>query len=187
MSSRKPENTPRKPRFTEARAAGAAAMPLKFPMPSGLVAFMDRLDVGKLYVPSSKRKGRLAIPAYSEDDGVDAGIVDPDGVDSIKVLMATDYFITFESARKKGAMDTAHIHPDHHAIVFMKKGRARYLIGDEWYTLEEGDACYHPLGMIHQHEPLVDCIRVETKIYPNGGAISAWNKLVGGSPASGLT
>lgn len=178
-TSMKSENKPRKPRVI--KPSGLLAK-----MPDGPVAFMDPLDLGKLHVPASERIGRRAIPAYSADDGVDAGVVDVDGVDTIKVLMATDYFIMFEAARAKGALDTAHIHPDHHAVVFLKKGRVRMMIDNQWYIVEEGDAYYHPLGVIHQHEPLVDCIRVETKIYPNGGAIAAWNNLVGGSPASGL-
>jgi mannose-6-phosphate isomerase-like protein (cupin superfamily) len=181
VTSSKLENTPRKPRVTKPQNPKLAAMPV------GLVAFMDPLDLGKLHVPASKRVGRRAIPDYSVADGVDAGVVDVDGVDTIKVLMATDFFIMFEAARSKGAIDTAHVHPDHHAVVYLKKGRVRLMVNNEWYTIEEGDSYYHPLGIIHQHEPLVDCIRVETKIYPNGGAIKAWNSLVGGSPASGLS
>ena len=34
-------------------------------------------------------------------------------------------------------------------------------------------------GIVHKHEAIEDSVRIETKIFPNGGAIAAWNKLVG--------
>jgi quercetin dioxygenase-like cupin family protein len=178
------EDKPRAPRANANQKPGGYAVMSKSP-----VAFMDNLDIGKLHVPASQRVGRQAIAAYSDQDGVDADGIETDGsngVDTIKVLMATDSFVMFEAARPKGALDEAHIHPDHHAVVFLKKGRVRMMIDHKWYTIEEGDSYFHPLGVVHQHEPLVDCIRVETKIFPNGGAIEAWNKLLGDSPASGL-
>ncbi len=174
-----------KPRISGAGLAGGLAIMSQSP-----VAFMDPQDIGQLHVPASIRIGRQAIAAYSEKDGVDEGGVEVDGangVDTIKVLMATDYFLMFEAARPKGALDTAHIHPDHHAVAYLKKGRVRMMIDNNWYTIEEGDSYVHPLGVIHQHEPLEDCIRIETKIFPNGGAIEEWNRLVGSSPTSGLT
>jgi len=172
------ETTLRKPR--------RAAPVLSSALASVPVAFMDMLDVGKVHVPGSKREGRKVIAAYSEADGVDPGTVDTDGVDTVKVIMATDMFIMFEAARPKGALDTAHVHPDHHAVAYQKQGRVRMMIGKDWYTIEAGDSYLHPLGVVHQHEPIEDSIRIELKIYPNGGAIAAWNKLVGGSPSSGL-
>jgi quercetin dioxygenase-like cupin family protein len=178
------EDKPRISRSSDLLKASLAIMS-QYP-----VAFMDHQDIGKVHVPASRRIGRQAIAAYSEKDGVDSSGVEVDGnngIDKIKVLMATDLFVMFEAARPKGALDTAHIHPDHHAVAFLKKGRVRMMIDHQWYTIEEGDSYFHPLGVIHQHEPLEDCIRIETKIYPNGGAIEEWNRLVGSSPASGLT
>lgn len=138
---------------------------------TGPVAFMHADDIGKLVVPASKRKGARLQPNYSTQE---------DGVDTVKVLMATDTMISFEAFRPKGAIDTAHQHPDHHSMVYQKQGRTRMRIGDETFIVEEGDSYFHPMGVVHQHEALEDSIRIETKIYPRGGAVKSWNRLVGG-------
>ena len=135
------------------------------------VAFMMPEDIGKLVVRSSAISGYLPItPSYAADEV---------GVDSIKVLMATDQLITFESFRSKGAIDTAHSHPDHHSVVYQKQGRVQMKIGSESYTVEQGDTYFHPLGVVHQHRALEDSVRIETKVFPDGNAIASWNKLVG--------
>lgn len=138
---------------------------------TGPVAFMHVDDIGKLVVPASKRQGARLKPNYATRE---------DGVDTVKVLMATDTMIAFEAFRPKGAIDTAHQHPDHHSMVYQKQGRVRMRIGDETFIVEAGDSYFHPLGVVHQHEALEDSIRIETKIYPKGGAIQSWNRLVGG-------
>ena len=69
----------------------------------GPVAYMMPDDIGKLVVRSSKISGYLPItPSYAADEI---------GVDNVKVLMATDNLIKFESFRAKGAIDVAHSHP----------------------------------------------------------------------------
>lgn len=138
----------------------------------GPVAFMHRDDVGKLVARGSKRTGRKLKPNYA---------VREDGVDTVKVLMATDAMISFEAFRPKGAVDTAHQHPDHHSVVYQKQGRVRMRIGEKSFIVEPGDTYIHPMGVVHQHEALEDSVRVETKIYPRGGAVASWNRLVGGS------
>ena len=95
------------------------------------------------------------------------------------MTMATDTIVTFESFRPKGAIDTAHQHPDHHSVVYQKQGRVRMRIGEATFIVEPGDSYLHPMGVVHQHEALEDSVRIETKIFPGGGAIAAWNKLVG--------
>ncbi len=138
----------------------------------GPIAFMHGDDIGKLVVRGSKRTGRKLKPNYA---------VREDGVDTVKVLMATDTVISFEASRPKGAVDTAHQHPDHHSVVYQKQGRVRMLIGHTSFIVEAGDTYIHPMGVVHQHEALEDSVRVETKIYPAGGAVASWNRLVGGS------
>lgn len=138
---------------------------------TGPIAFMHPDDIGKLVVPGSKRKGTRLKPNYAAQE---------DGVDTVKVLMATDTMIAFEAFRPKGAIDTAHQHPDHHSMVYQKKGRTRMRIAEETFVVEAGDSYFHPMGVVHQHEALEDSIRIETKIYPRGGAIKSWNRLVGG-------
>lgn len=138
----------------------------------GPVAFMHRDDIGKLVGRGSKRSGRKLKPNYA---------IREDGVDTVKVLMATDTVISFEASRPKGAVDTAHQHPDHHSVVYQKQGRVRMRIGDKSFIVEAGDTYIHPMGVVHQHEALEDSVRIETKIYPEGGAVASWNRLVGGS------
>tara|TARA_Y100000588_G_C13898202_1_gene771674 strand:- start:161 stop:673 length:513 start_codon:yes stop_codon:yes gene_type:complete len=135
------------------------------------VAYMMPEAIGKLVVRSSAISDYLPIsPSYATDEA---------GVDSIKVLMATNQLITFESFRRKGAIDTAHSHPDHHSVVYQKEGRVKMHIGSETFTVEQGDTYFHPLGVVHQHEALEDSVRIETKVFPDGHAIESWNKLVG--------
>ena len=137
----------------------------------GPVAFMRPEDIGSVVVRSSMISGYLPItPSYATNEV---------GVDSIKVLMATDNLISFESFRPKGAIDAAHSHPDHHSIAYQKQGRVKMKIGPETFTIEEGDTYFHPLGIVHQHEALEDSVRIETKIYPDGSAIASWNSLIG--------
>ena len=131
---------------------------------------MDDQDVGKLVVPASKRAGEKLTPNYATQK---------EGVDTVKVLMASDTVVSFEAFRPKGATDTAHVHPDHHSMVYQKQGKVRMRIGDETFIVEAGDSYFHPMGIVHQHEALEDSIRIETKIFPAGGAVAAWNKLVG--------
>ena len=137
----------------------------------GPVAYMMPKDIGKLVVRSSQISGYVPItPSYAKDEI---------GVDNVKVLMAADNLIKFESFRAKGAIDAAHSHPDHHSVAYQKQGRVKMQIGKETFTVEEGDTYFHPMGIVHKHEALEDSVRIETKIFPNGGAIAAWNKLVG--------
>jgi quercetin dioxygenase-like cupin family protein len=134
------------------------------------VAFMHPEDVGRLFVPSSRRDPLPLVPDYSMDE---------DGVDMVKVLMATPDLIVFEAFRPKGAVDRRHMHPDHHSVAYQKRGRVRMTIGDETFVVEEGDTYRHPLGVGHQHEALEDSVRIEIKFYPAGNAIESWNRLVG--------
>ena len=128
-------------------------------------------DIGKPVVHSSKISGYLSItPSYATDE------ID---VDNVKVLMATDNLISFESFRSKGAIDAAHSHPNHHSVAYQKQGRVKMQIGTLTFTVEEGDTYFHPMGVVRQHEALENSVRIETKIFPNGGAVAAWNELVG--------
>ena len=148
----------------------------RLPVSAGPICYMHADDIGKLHVPGSMRAGETIRPDYAQAQ---------DGVDTLKVLMVTDNMVMFESFRSKGAIDTAHLHPDHHSTVYQKKGRVRMRIGKEVFIIEEGDSYYHPMGMVHQHEALEDSVRIEIKTYPNGGAVASWNKLVGGPAFAG--
>ena len=122
-------------------------------------------DIGSVVVRSSTISGYLPItPSYATHEV---------GIDSVKVLMATDNLISFESFRPKGAIDAAHSHPDHHSIAYQKQGRVKMKIGSETFTIEEGDTYFHPLGIVHQHEAMEDLVWIETKIYPDGRAIAS--------------
>lgn len=142
---------------------------------SAAVAFMHPDDPGKLFVPASKREPLALVPEYSRGE---------DGVDIVKVLMATSHLIVFEAYRPKGAVDRLHAHPDHHSIGYQKQGRVLMRIAEKTFVVEEGDSYQHPLGVEHQHEVLEDSIRIEIKHYPAGNAIESWNALVGPPSAS---
>ena len=150
------------------RRRPAAAIPV-----TGPVAFMHPDDVGKVYVPAAGRERLRVRPDYNQDE---------DGVDKLKVLLVTQTTVMMEASRPKGAKDRAHMHPDHDAYCYQKKGRVRMRIGEEWFTVEEGDSYFHPMGVIHQHEALEDSVRIELKNYPRGGAIEAWNASVSVQP-----
>ena len=114
------------------------------------------------------------VPDYSQDE---------DGVDSVKVLMATPNLIMFEAFRPAGEIDRMHMHKDHHSVAYQKEGKVRMSIGSETFVVEAGDTYHHPMGVKHQHESLEDSVRIEIKFYPDGNAIESWNRLVGGSLA----
>ena len=144
-------------------------------MPESLgdfVAFMDSTDIGQLFVPSSKREMRQLVPDYSQDE---------DGVDRVKVLMATPNLIVFEAFRPSGETDRMHMHKDHHSVAYQKEGRVRMTIGSETFEVAPGDTYHHPMGVKHRHKSLEDSIRIEVKYYPEGNAIESWNRLAAGS------
>lgn len=150
------------------RRKSAPSIPVRGP-----VAFMHPEDLGKVYVPASTRVSIRVRPDYNQDE---------DGVDRLKVLLVTQTTVMMEASRPKGAKDRAHMHPDHDAYCYQKKGRVNMRIGDEWFIVEEGDSYFHPMGVIHQHEALEDSVRIEIKNYPRGGAIDAWNASVSEQP-----
>jgi ferredoxin/quercetin dioxygenase-like cupin family protein len=158
-------------RFVTSDRRGDGSRPIEV---DGPVAYMHPDDLGRWHVPGSRRRPATIVPDYAAGQ---------DGVDTIKVLFASDTHVMFESFRRKGTRDTAHIHPDHDALVYQKKGRVLMRVGAEVFVVEEGDTYFHPRGVLHQHEALEDSVRIETKHYPKGGAIAAWNALVAGSGA----
>ena len=111
-----------------------------------MVAFMHPDDCDQLFVPSSTRESMPLVPNYSLNE---------DGVDSVKVLMATPNLIVFEAFRPKGAVDRTHMHVDHHSVAYQKMGRVRMMIDSETYIVEAGDTYRHPMGVKHQHLSLI--------------------------------
>ena len=132
---------------------------------------MKPADVGKVVVHASQIPAYLPItPNYAKEEA---------GVDSIKVLMATDNMVSFEAFRPKVGSDVVHSHRDHYSVAYQKRGRVEMRIGEETFIIEEGYSYFHPMGIVHQHEALEVSVRIETKFFPNGDVIVAWNKLVG--------
>ncbi|MEE2805244.1 MAG: cupin domain-containing protein [Pseudomonadota bacterium] len=134
------------------------------------VAFMHPEDLEQLFVPSSSREFQALVPNYALDE---------EGVDRVKVLMATPNLIVFEAFRLSGAIDRLHMHADHHSIAYQKSGRVRMTIGSATYLVETGDTYQHPMGVSHRHEALENSVRIEIKFYPDGNAIQSWNTLTG--------
>lgn len=96
---------------------------------TGQVSFMHPEDVGALVARGSQRTGCKLRPNYAANE---------DGVDTVKVLMATDTLIMFESFRPKGAVDTVHAHPDRHSVVYQKLGRTLMRIDDACWLVGGG-------------------------------------------------
>ena len=132
------------------------------------VAFMDSIDIGQLFVPGSKREMSALVPDYSQDE---------DGVDSVKVLMATPNLIMFEAFRPAGKIDRMHMHKDHHSVAYQKEGTVLMTIGSDTFEVAAGDTYHHPMGVKHRHKSLQDSVRIEIKYYPEGNAIESWNRL----------
>ena len=101
------------------------------------VAFMHPDDIEKVFVPSSKREPVTIVPEYSRDQ---------DGVDTVKVLMATSHLIVFEASRPKGAVDRMHVHPAHHSIAYQKTGRVRMTIRRRDFHRRGGRQLSAPVG-----------------------------------------
>ena len=107
----------------------------------GPVAHMMPEDIGQLVVHASKISGYLPItPSYATDEI---------GVDNVKVLMATDNLISFESFRSKGAIDAAHSHPDHHSVAYQKQWRVKIQIGKESFFIFTHNTLCIFYGHIH--------------------------------------
>lgn len=75
------------------RRRPAAAIPV-----TGPVAFMHPDDIGKVYVPASRRERVRVLPDYNQGE---------DDVDKLKVLLVTQTTVMMEASRPKGAKDRA--------------------------------------------------------------------------------
>lgn len=97
--------------------------------------------------------------------GIEGGV--QPGLLTIKPPLIVGEHVMFLSAfKEKGLHDPLHQHDDHESIGFQLKGRQRVLIDGQEFLAEEGDAWYHPAGVIHMSEALEDTIQLEMKSPP---------------------
>lgn len=82
---------------------------------------------------------------------------------TIKLLMVTEDMHCIKVFRKGGTVDPVHQHDDHSTIMCLLSGKLILHIGDETFTAEPGDVWYHPQGVPHYTETLVDSVQIEVK------------------------
>ena len=83
----------------------------------------------------------------------------------MKPLMAGDHMVMMETHIPVGATTPLHAH-QHESLVYVVKGRLRFVIGDETHTLGAGDTCRHPVGVLHNMEALEEAAIIEIKSPP---------------------
>ncbi|WP_210483519.1 cupin domain-containing protein [Microvirga antarctica] len=81
----------------------------------------------------------------------------------IKILMVTEDMHCIKVFRVGGTVDPVHQHDDHSTIMCLLSGKLILHIGDETFTAEPGDVWYHPQGVPHYTETLVDSVQIEVK------------------------
>lgn len=81
----------------------------------------------------------------------------------LQVLMATEDMHCLKVFRPAGAVDPEHQHDDHSTIACLISGKLIVHIGDESYVAEPGDVWFHPQGVRHYTEALVDSVQIEVK------------------------
>lgn len=81
----------------------------------------------------------------------------------LKVMMVTEDMELLKIYRVGGTVDPVHQHDDHSTIMILISGKLIVHIGDESFTAEPGDVWYHPEGVPHYTETLVDSVQIEVK------------------------
>jgi mannose-6-phosphate isomerase-like protein (cupin superfamily) len=93
-------------------------------------------------------------------EGADFGFKKPP---MLKVLMVTEDMHCIKVFRVGGTVDPVHQHDDHSTVMCLLSGKLIVHIGDESFTAEPGDVWYHPQGVPHYTETLVDSVQIEVK------------------------
>ncbi|MES1980433.1 MAG: cupin domain-containing protein [Pseudomonadota bacterium] len=92
--------------------------------------------------------------------------VKPQGHVEVRRLMVGEDILMLHAFRKKGLVDTLHVHDDHETVAYLIKGRLRLVIGDKEFIAEPGTSWIHPRGVAHFSEALEDCEQLEIKSPP---------------------
>ena len=79
-----------------------------------------------------------------------------------KPLIGGTEMILLEIHYPPGAGAPLHTH-QHETLCYVVKGKVKVVIGDESYTLEEGDACRHPKDVLHSIEGVEEATVLEIK------------------------
>ena len=81
----------------------------------------------------------------------------------LQILMVTEDMHCIMVHRVGGTVDPVHQHDDHSTVMCLLSGKLIVHIGDEAFTAEPGDVWYHPQGVPHYTETLVDSVQIEVK------------------------
>ena len=81
----------------------------------------------------------------------------------LKIMMVTEDMHCIKVFRVGGTVDPVHQHDDHSTIMCLLSGKLILHIGDETFECNPGDVWYHPQGVPHYTETLVDSVQIEVK------------------------
>lgn len=79
-----------------------------------------------------------------------------------KTLTQGDEMLTLELTYAADASSRPHRH-EHESHCYLVSGRIRAIVGDESWEMGPGDACIHPIGVLHAMEAIEDSVVVEVK------------------------
>ena len=85
-----------------------------------------------------------------------------EGSATVKALMAGDRMIMIELTLPSGSSTVLHTH-QHESICYVAKGKVRFVVEEETYTLGAGDVCRHPQDVLHSVAALEDSTIIEIK------------------------
>lgn len=84
------------------------------------------------------------------------------GVITMKALMSGEEMLLIELTYAAGAGAQLHKH-DHESHCYVVRGRMMATVEDETWEMKPGDACLHPIGVMHSMEAIEESVVVEIK------------------------
>ena len=94
---------------------------------------------------------------YTTEEGLPVS-----GAARVKPLIQGDELTMLRIGYENGSFSPVHSH-QHETLCFVIKGQAEITIGDETFTVSEGDAFKHPRGVAHSIKALFETAILEVK------------------------
>ena len=83
----------------------------------------------------------------------------------MKPMMQGDHMIMMEMHYSAGAASPLHAH-SHESLCYVIRGQVKVVVGQDTYMLGAGDACKHPIDVLHSLEAIEDSVFLEIKSPP---------------------
>ncbi|MDP6403214.1 MAG: cupin domain-containing protein [SAR202 cluster bacterium] len=80
----------------------------------------------------------------------------------VRSLMEGERMVLLEVHYPAGTASPVHAH-SHESLCYILEGTARATVGDETFTVNAGDVCRHPEGVLHGIEAIEDTTVIEIK------------------------